>query len=184
VTLTLAKQTLDGASVYVLQPAIGNGDTTTFYIDAQSYVLRGVDWSMNGVAWQARLTSQSIVSATAVPANTFSTTAPPGYRLIQSPPDQSDYPVDFAAAFAAACHASAASFQGSAAKALGGNPLAICRQTDPGITAQQLVAAVSAQIKAQLDAAVAAGKITSAQAADELARIEAKLRGGLLASSG
>jgi hypothetical protein len=53
--------------------------------------------------------------------------------------------------------------------------LAICQETAPGITAQQLVAALVASFKSSLDAQVASGTLTSAQEADQLAGLQTKL---------
>jgi hypothetical protein len=62
--------------------------------------------------------------------------------------------------------------------------LAVCRQTNPSITSDQLGAALIASVKAQLDAAVAAGQITATQEADQLARMQAKLGDTINSPSG
>jgi hypothetical protein len=66
---TMHPETLDGVPVYALKPT-GEGGTT-YYFNAQSYVLEGVDWVQGGSSWQARLTGSSTVPLSAVPAQTF-----------------------------------------------------------------------------------------------------------------
>jgi hypothetical protein len=54
--------------------------------------------------------------------------------------------------------------------------LAICQETAPGMTAQQLVTALLVPLKASLDAQVASGALTRTQEADQLAGAQYKLQ--------
>ena len=53
--------------------------------------------------------------------------------------------------------------------------LAICQETAPSMTAQQLVTALLVPLKASLDAQVASGALTRSQEADQLAGAQRKL---------
>jgi hypothetical protein len=170
----VSQQTIDGASVFVLNLVSSTSDRT-LYVDAQSYIPRGADWSENGVSWQARLTGYVTMSPSAVPAGTFSLHAPATAKTAQTQPDKSDYPIDFGSAFAAACKTTQEGFKAAMSSAPDQSMLAACRRTNPTITADQLGAALLASAKQQLDAAVEAGTITAAQESDQLTRMRAKL---------
>lgn len=169
----LPEQTLDGVQVDVIQvegwtdrPA----QRTTFYFDAQSYLLRGFDAvsddpSYPTPAWQARLSAYAGMPAASVPARTFSLDAPATARVYAGSPDLG--------IFAAACHS--ASNPKDILKAGQESLLDACRATAPTVTQADLVAAFLAPTRAALDAAAAAGQITAAQAADGLARQQAWL---------
>ena len=62
--------------------------------------------------------------------------------------------------------------------------LAICQETAPSMTAQQLVTALLVPLKASLDAQVASGALTQTQEADELAGLQRKLLGMVTAQPG
>jgi hypothetical protein len=53
--------------------------------------------------------------------------------------------------------------------------LAVCQETAPSMTAQQLVSALLVPLKASLDAQVASGALTPTQEADQLAGAQQKL---------
>jgi hypothetical protein len=75
---------------------------------------------------------------------------------------------------AAACDTTTQAFA-AALQAGDKSMLAICHETAPRMTAQQLVAALLVPVKASLDAQVASGALTRAQEADELAGVQRKL---------
>jgi hypothetical protein len=169
----LSPQTVQGVSVDVIQvtgwvnrPA----QQTTFYFDRQSFLLRGfritsTDPSYPTATWQAWLTSDQTLSATAVPANTFRLDAPATARVY--PRGLSVGTID------RACHAPA--MTKSQLQASHQTPLAICQATAPGMTADALLAALIMPAQTQLDAAQAAGQITPAQEAASLAELRAQL---------
>ncbi|HZS88920.1 MAG TPA: hypothetical protein VFE42_15710 [Chloroflexota bacterium] len=162
----LPRQTLDGTTVDVIQingwsdrPA----QRTTFYFDAQSFLLRGFDAasfdsSYPTPSWQVRLTGYNTVAGSAVPANTFTLNAPADARIVAPAPDLS--------AFSTVCHSSA-----DAKQVLAGTQslLAACRATAPAVSEDDLVAALISPYKTALDSAVADGQITQAQAAHSFA---------------
>jgi hypothetical protein len=169
----LPEQTLDGVRVDVLQvdgwtdrPA----QRTTFYFDAQSYLLRGFDAVSNDpsyptAAWQARLSSYATAPAVSVPAQTFTLNAPATARIYVRFPDLS--------VFAPACHSSAnvKDILKTGQQSL----LAACQATAPAVTRANLVDAFLAPTRRALDAAAAAGQITAAQEAGGLAQQQAWL---------
>jgi hypothetical protein len=53
--------------------------------------------------------------------------------------------------------------------------LAICQETAPSMTAQQLVAALLVPFQSSLDAQVASGALTPSQEGDDLAGMQRKL---------
>jgi hypothetical protein len=66
----MGQRTLDGVTVDIVQPYAGG---PTIYVDAQSYLVRGVDWTEKkgsdaGSSWQARLLSYGTVPPSSVPA--------------------------------------------------------------------------------------------------------------------
>jgi hypothetical protein len=143
---------------------------TTFYFDRQSFLLRGfritsTDPAVHSGTWQAWLTTDQTLAAPAVPANTFRLDAPAGARV--EPRGLT------LATIASACHAPA--MTKSQLQASHQTPLAICQTTAPGMTADALLAALSAPAQTQLDAVQAAGQITPAQEADSLAWLRAAL---------
>jgi hypothetical protein len=183
----LPPQTIDGRQVDVIQVtgwANRPAQQTTFYFDSQSYVLRGFDIASTDPSypiptWQARLTADDTLAASAVPPHTFTLNAPVGARAeFRGGPSL--------ASFAAACHATSVTkgqFQSGQQ-----TPLAICQATAPSMTADALVAALIAPLiapeQAQLDAAVAAGQVTPAQEADSLALVRAQLAAWIASPGG
>jgi hypothetical protein len=176
----LPQQTLDGHTVDVIEvdgwtnrPA----QRTTFYFDAQSYVLRGFDATSQDPSypmpsWQVRLRSYATMPAADVPPHTFTLNAPATARV--QLPDLGDPAAvqTLETAVTATCHSTAH------LKALlvgGQSVLAACQATAPGVTQAGLVAALAAPYQASLDAAAAAGQITPAQQADSLAAVQAWL---------
>jgi hypothetical protein len=177
------RQTLDGVSVYAVSVA-GAGET--YYFNTQSYILEGVDWTQGGITAQARLdpASYQTMALSAVPPNAFTLTAPANAQVdtISPSADQTkggapvkkvgDDPVFTAAA--AACHTTMTAFR--AAMQVGDKSmLAVCQETSPSMTSQQLVAALLVPLRASLDAQVATGVLTPAQEADQLAGAQRKL---------
>jgi hypothetical protein len=80
----LPQQSLDGVTVDVIEVdgwTDAPAQRTIFYFDANSYVLRGfdatsLDPSYPMPTWQARLTSETAMAASAVPPQTFALDAP------------------------------------------------------------------------------------------------------------
>lgn len=178
----LPQQTLDGYTVDAIEvdgwtnrPA----QRTIFYVDAQSYVLRGFDASSQDPSypmpsWQARLNSYTTMPAAAVPSGTFTLNAPATARVHL--PDLGD-PAAFktlANAFAATCHSSG-DVNLKMLLSSGQSLLAACQATTAGTSQADLVAGLSAPQKAAVDVAVAASQITQAQATDSLAALDAWL---------
>lgn len=178
----LPQQTLDGHAVDVIEvdgwinrPA----QRTIFYFDAQSYALRGFDASSLDPSyamptWQARLLSATSLPAAAVPPGTFTLNAPATAQVAR--PDLGD-PAAFQtllAAYASACH-SGADTNLKALLRYSQSLLAACQASAPGMTEDNLVAALAAPGQASLDAAVAAGQLTPAQSAASLAALQAWL---------
>ncbi len=154
----LPQQTLDGYTVDVVEV---NGWTnrpaqrTLFYFDSQTYMLRGFDATSNEPSyampsWQARLSSNTTMAPSVVPASTFTLGAPPTARIQFDLAD----PVTaqaFDAALTATCQAALNVKQ---IYVSGQSPLAACQVTAPGVTAGALVAALAASDKAALATAV------------------------------
>ncbi|MBV9280447.1 MAG: hypothetical protein JOZ41_10235 [Chloroflexi bacterium] len=166
----LPDQTLDGHAVDVVQ-VDGGPDRpalrTTFYFDAHTYVLRGfdataIDSSYPIPTWQVRLASDTTMPAASVPPHTFTLNAPPDARVELPAPDFAG----FATAFEITCDNRALNIK--AAIGSGQTPLAVCRQTNPGVTEAQLVEALAAPLRHDLEAALAAGQISAAQEATAL----------------
>jgi hypothetical protein len=163
----LSQQLLDGTTVDVVQvdgwtdaPAM----RTTFYFDAQSFLLRGfdaasIDLSYPTPSWQVRLTGYRTVAASAIPSRTFMLDAPAEAQVEVPRPDLS--------VVATVCH-STADFQ-KILQAGTQSLLAACRATAPSVSRDDLVAALMAANTAKLAAATAAGQITTAQEAAGLA---------------
>jgi hypothetical protein len=173
---TLRQETLDGVSVYALTAP--SGDVQTFYFNAQSYILEGADWTQGGRSWQTRLApaSYQTMALAAVPPHAFTLNAPANAHVVTlSPAKGSGEGLDITAA-AAACHMTIPVFQ-AAMQAGDRSMLAICQETAPSMTDQQLVTALLVPFKASLDAQVASGALTRTQEADELARMQGKFLG-------
>jgi hypothetical protein len=172
----LPDQTLDGHAVDVVQVDGGANRPalrTTLYFDAHSYVLRGfdassIDGSYPIPNWQVRLVSSTQMPASSVPAHTFTLNAPADASIQLPAPDFAG----FAAAFQATCHSA---LNLKAAVGSGQVPFAACRQTNPGVTEAQLVAALAAPVQRDLDAARAAGQISSAQEANAMHALQIAL---------
>jgi hypothetical protein len=81
---------------------------------------------------------------------------------------------DMESVLATACQTTAAALE-AARQAGGQSILAICQRTNPSATAESLVAALTAAIKAKLDTLVTAGQLTAAQESDMLAAMRTKL---------
>jgi hypothetical protein len=173
----LQQQTLDGVSVYAL---VDHSAEQTFYFNTQSYVLEGVDWVQDGRAWQARLDASSYhtMPLSAVPPHTFSLNAPATAQVVREtssqPPAKSPADDTISNTAAAACRTTPQAF--AAAMQLGDRSvLAICQETAPSMTAQQLVAALLVPFQSSLDAQVASGALTPSQEGDDLAGMQRKL---------
>jgi hypothetical protein len=164
----LPQQTLEGSGVDVLQV---NGWTdapamrTTFYFDAQSFVLRGfdavsIDPAYPTPSWQVRLEGYTMLDAAAVPPHTFTVNAPADARV---EPFRLD-PATFVPAFAAACHSKLG--VGQLEQILAAKQqtlLAACQATAPAMSRDALVAALLAPNRAALDGALSTGQISPAQ---------------------
>ena len=74
----------------------------------------------------------------------------------------------------AACNSTLSTFS-AAVQAGDKSMLAICQETNPGMTVDRLVTALMAPLKTKLDAQVASGALTPAQESDELANVRIKL---------
>jgi outer membrane lipoprotein-sorting protein len=177
------QQTLDGVSVYAVtigRTGSKTSETETLYFDTRYYILDGADWVQAGQSWQARLDPASYRTMTlaAVPSHTFDLNTPANARTVTlaptAAPTKSGGADPLITAAAAACHSTAQAFA-AAVQAGDKSMLAICQETAPGMTAQQLVAALVASFKSSLDAQVASGTLTSAQEADQLAGLQTKL---------
>ena len=165
----LPEQTLDGHAVDVVQ-VDGGPDRpalrTTLYFDARTYLLRGfdaagIDSSYPIPTWQARLRNETAMPASSVPPQTFTLNAPATARVDLPAPDFAG----FGTAFEATCHST---LNLKAAMGSGQTPLAACRQTNPGVTETQLVEALVAPTRHDLEAALAAGQISATQEATAL----------------
>jgi hypothetical protein len=175
----LQHETIDGVSVYAL--TLDDGSNQILYFNTQSYVLEGADWTQDGRSWQARLdpASYQTMAFAAVPPHAFTLTAPANAHVVTlSPPAAPAKLKDglVITAAAAACHTTIPAFQ-AAMQAGDRSMLAICQETAPSMTAQQLVTALVASFKPSLDAQVASGALTPAQEADELAGLQTQLLG-------
>jgi hypothetical protein len=174
-TAPAQQQRLDGVSVYAVSVP---GASETLYFNTQSYILEGADWTQQGRTSQARLdpTSYQTMALAAVPPQAFTLSAPANARVITPSADQAkkvgEDPIITAAA--GACRTTIRAFQ-AALQAGDKSMLAICQETVPSMTAQQLVAALLVPLKTALDAQVAAGTLTQSQEADQLAGAQSKL---------
>jgi len=175
--VSLGRRTLDGVAVDAIQadgvldrPAL----RVTLYFNAATHVLQGFDAavtdpSYSAPSWQVRLRSVATLARSAAPAGTFAVPFPSGARIGMQP-DLTALPRG--CGFAGNRYAPGA----KARLAVPGNTiLATCQLTDPSLTADQIVAALAAPARAQLQAAVAGGALTRTQAADALATLEGQL---------
>jgi hypothetical protein len=172
----LPEQTLDGHTVDVVQ-VDGGPDRpalrTTLYFDARTYLLRGfdasgIDSSYPIPTWQVRLASETTMPSSSVPPHTFTLNAPPGARVDLPAPDFAG----FGTAFEATCHST---LNLKAAIGSGQTPLAACRQTNPGVTETQLVEALVAPMRHDLEAALAAGQLSTAQESTALRDLQIQI---------
>jgi hypothetical protein len=159
------------------------GAGETFYFNAQSYILQGVDWTQDGRSSQARLdpASYQTMALAAVPPQAFTLTAPANAEVVTlslqaGQPKAPGVPDPLITAAAAACHTTVPAFH-AALQAGDTSLLAICQDTAPSMTAQQLVTALLVPLQASLDAQVASGALTRTQEADQLAGAQYKLLG-------
>jgi hypothetical protein len=120
-----------------------------------------------------------------VPPHTFTLNAPATARVVAiTPPEGSGKDSAGArpggssdkimSAAAAACHTTTQTFEAALQKG-DKSMLAICQETNPGMTADRLVTALIAPFKTELDAKVASGAMTPAEEADNLSRLRTKL---------
>jgi hypothetical protein len=178
----LPPRTIDGRQVDVIQvtgwlnrPA----ERSTFYFDSRNFLLRGFDITSiqpapQSSTWQARLTSDTTLAASAVPSGAFTLNAPAGARA-----EFHDLTI---ATLASVCHGTPVTK--SQLRSGHETPLSACRANAPGMTSAALIAALAAPYRAQLDAAVSAGQITAAQEADSLAMLNAQLAAWINSSGG
>jgi hypothetical protein len=177
--VALPPQTLEGVPVEVIQadgvldrPAL----RLTLYFDAQTHVLRGFDAASDDPSyptpsWQVRLQSQATMPDSSVAPGTFALDLPAGTRVEEDP----------RGALPAACGGiTVASHRGSltprsAGKPAAIDPLALCRQHDPSLTADQLAAALAQKPDAQLQEAVAAGILSTREASLARATLQSQL---------
>jgi hypothetical protein len=166
----LGQQTIDGMTVDAVQVdgwPDGGSLRTTFYFDANRHLLRGFDvvnteHSSDAPSYQVRLIRTETMAAAAVPAGTFMLNAPAG-ALVEPPTPATDALPHRSPGF------------GKELLLQGESPLQICQASNPGMTADELVAALLGSTKAELDAGVAAGQITAAQEAAAMAGEKAEL---------
>jgi hypothetical protein len=183
------QQTLDGVAVYAVSVAVA-GAGETFYFNAQSYILQGADWTQDGRSSQARLdpASYQTLALADVPPQAFTLTAPANAQVVTLSPQAGQpkapgVPDPLITAAAAACHTTVPAFH-AALQAGATSMLAICQETAPSMTAQQLVTALLVPLQAALDAQVASGALTRTQEADQLAGAQHKLLGMVTAQPG
>jgi len=170
----LGQQTIDGVSVDAVEVDgwPNDGSRTTFYFDVDSHLLRGFDVvntdpSSNAPSFRVRLSRHETLAVASLPEGTFKLNAP-------------DAVVELASGNALARLCPGFSKQ---ALVQGKTLLQICQSTKPGLTEDELIAALSASAKSDLDAAVADGQITAAQAAAGLAAQKAQLEESVTAST-
>lgn len=224
---TMQRETVDGVPVYAL--TLATPASATYYFNARSYMLEGVDWVQDGRSWQARLepSSYHTMPLSAVPANTFpavvggraagsaevrvrgggGTGLPAGgssgsgpvtvggstpggvsmsfsggspsgagahLAISVSVPGLSN--VDLMPALATACRTTPQAFTTALTAQTGGaSLLAVCRQTNAGILAGQLVSALQAPVQSALDGLVRSGSITAREESADLANLNTQL---------
>jgi hypothetical protein len=164
----LPQQTLGGTSVEVVQVngwSDAPGLRTTFYFDAKSFLLRGIDASSSDptyptASWQVRLLGYTTLTAAAVPSRTFTLNAPADAQVASPILD----PSVFASAFTTVCHrAFDVSQLQQIRQARRQSLLAACQATTSTVTREDLVAMLIAPYRARLEDAATAGQITTAQ---------------------
>jgi hypothetical protein len=164
----LPPQSLDGIGVDVLQVngwADAPGMRTTFYFDAQSFVLRGfdavsIDPAYPTPSWQVRLDSYTTVDVAAVPPHTFTLNAPADARV---EPFRLDL-VTYVPVFAVTCHSTLGVRQLEQILTAKQQTLLIaCQVTAPAVSRDALVAALLAPNRGALDGALSSDQITPAQ---------------------
>jgi hypothetical protein len=180
----LGRQTLDGVAVDAIQadgvldrPAL----RVTLYFNAATHVLQGFDAavtdpSYSAPSWQVRLRSASMLASSAAPTGMFEVPFPSGARVVMQP--------DLRALPRGCGIADKGQTPGAKTRlAVPGNTiLATCQRNDPSLTADQIVAALAAPARAQLEEAVATGALTPTRAADALTTLEGQLAPSLCSS--
>jgi hypothetical protein len=201
----LQQQSLDGVPVYALK--LDDSSSQTFYFNAQSYVLEGVDWVQDGKSWQARLdpASYHTMALSAVPPHTFPATGSGPTTSVERGGGQKSGSgaggvslglsvsgssahltisvsvgglkgsgVDIMPAMTSACNTTPQAFT-TALHAGDKSMLAVCQETNAGMSADSLVTALMAPIESALDAQVTSGAITSVQESSDLANVRTQL---------
>jgi hypothetical protein len=166
----LGQQTIDGVTVDAVEVdgwPNGGSPRTTFCFDADSHLLRGFDAvntdpSDNAPSFRVRLSGHETMAVASLPEGAFRLNAPEDAVVEPTSPSGD--------ALARLCP----DFSNQAL-AQGESLLQICQSTNPGLTEEELVAALLAPAKSLLDAAVAAGQIAAAQAAAGLAAQRSQL---------
>jgi hypothetical protein len=173
----LPDTTLDGHAVDVVQVDGGPNRPalrTTLYFDAKTYVLRGFDATATDASypipsWQARLASETTMPASSAPTTTFTLGAPDDARVALPAPDFAS----FGTAFEATCRSTLTLKE---AIGSGRTPLDACRQTNPGVTETQLVDALVAPMRRDLETALAAGQLSATQEATALQDLQTQMQ--------
>lgn len=168
----LPPQSFYDKPVYVVQMQ-DNGETTIFYFDAQTYVLRGYVTTQT----RAHLTQEEIVPAAQVKSDAFDFNPPVFAREVTNGPFDSQYSTDLSISqgvFVSACHLTGAEQYVAAAR--GKTPLALCQEQDPTVTEDALVGTLMSPMKEKFDAVVKAGNMTLAQETESLKNLQTKLR--------
>jgi hypothetical protein len=173
----LGRRTLDGVAVDAIQadgvldrPAL----RVTLYFNAATHVLQGFDAavtdpSYSAPSWQVRLRSVATLARSKAPTGTFAVPFPSGARVGMQP--------DLTVLPRGCGIAGKDQARGAKARlaAPGSTILATCQRDDPSLTADQIVAALAAPARAQLEEAVAVGALMQPQAAHALATLEGQL---------
>jgi hypothetical protein len=146
----------------------------TLYFNAATHVLQGFDAAVTdpsyaAPSWQVRLRSAATLARSAAPTGTFAVPFPSGARVGMRP--------DLTALPRGCGIAGKGQAPGDKARlaAPGNTILATCERNDPSLTADQIVAALAAPARAQLEEAVAGGALTQTQASDALATLQGQL---------
>jgi hypothetical protein len=172
----LPQQTLDGRLVDVVQVDGGPNRPalrTTFYFDAHTYLLRGfdataIDPSYPIPEWQARLTDRATMPSASAPAAAFRLNAPASARVHLPPFDATT----INAAFEATCKSPTNLKQTLGS---GRTPLAACHASNPGVTKAELVNALVAPFRQDLNRALAEQQISPQQAQQGLQDAQAQM---------
>jgi hypothetical protein len=172
--VSLGRRTLDGVTVDAIQadgvldrPAL----RVTLYFNAATHVLEGFDAavtdpSYSAPSWHVRLRSVATLPRSAAPAGTFAVPFPSGARVGLRP--------DLTALPRSCGIPGKGEAPGAKARlaAPGNTILATCQRNDPSLTADEIVAALAAPARAQLQEAVAGGALTQTQAADAFTTLQ------------